>query len=427
MDPRLYETYGILRYVKLPVPSALNFDPDANPITYLYPDATNMTFTLAQIDNFRRDQVFTDSIFSAQIGAAVVVLAVMLCITHVDKRKTAVFIFNVFNLLFVIIRGVLFVNYFMGPLAKTYTTFTWDTSDIPASAIIASSVSSVMSLLLMITTQISLLLQIRICYALNPRSKTRILGTCGSISAVATVAYVALGIYIIQLGDKPPDPRITKWANPTVNALVAFSIVVYSGTFCWRMFQSVKNRRGMGFTGLGSLESLLISGSQCLVFPALFCIAENFIKFGGSASLAQASIALLLPISHMWASSVQTHSKITMARVEKLQRRKPFKKRLADTCKARLKDLSNILKLIGLIIQEYILLCIICLQGTCLPSGDVTPDIEAQQQGDPDTSNRAPVQSAPAAGNPSAHSSKHSKGASGRGSDPAANNQGPAG
>ncbi|KAF3912584.1 hypothetical protein ABW21_db0207810 [Orbilia brochopaga] len=427
MDPSIFRTPGAPRYVKMPVPSALNFDPDKNPVTYLYPDGSNMTFTLAQIDNFRRDQVFTDSIFSTQIGAAVVILVVMLCITHVDKRKTAVFILNIFNLLFVIIRGVLFVNYFMGPLAKTYTTFTWDTTGIPSSAIIASNVSSVMSLLLMISTQLSLLLQVRICYALNPRAKNRILGTCGSVSAVATVAYVALGIYIIQLGDKPPDLRITKWANPTVNALVALSIVVYSATFCWRMYQSIKNRRSMGFTGLGSLESLLISGTQCLVFPALFCIAENFLKFGGSASLAQASVALLLPISHMWASSVQTHSKLTLARVAKLEHRKPFKKRLAETCKARLKDLKNICKLISLIIQEYFLLCIICLQGTSLPNNDIEPDIEAQQQSEPAPLTRAPAQSASATANPSANTSKHSKGASGRGSDPGANHQEPAG
>ncbi|KAJ6257975.1 hypothetical protein Dda_7765 [Drechslerella dactyloides] len=413
MDRSLLDIYGVPRYVKLPVPSAVDFDPNSNPVPYVYPDGSNFTFTMAQIDAFRQDQMFTSNIFGAQIGAAVVVLAVMLCITHVDKRKTAVFIFNIFNLLFVIIRGILFESYFMGPLAGTYATFTWDITGIPASAINASIVSSVMSLLLMITTQISLVLQVRICYALNPRAKYRILGTCGSIGAVATAAYIALGIYIIQLRDRPPDPRITKWANPTVNALVAFSIVVFSGTFCWRMFQSVKNRRGMGFTGLGSLESLLISGCQCLVYPALFCVAENFLKFGGSASLAQASVALLLPISHLWASSVQTHSKLTLARIEKLQRRGPFQKRLAAMCKARLKDLSNIFKLIGLIIQEYILLCIICLQGTSLRDGQVPPDIEAQQQGDPATPTSA-----------AAVSSKHSKVVSGPGPNPEANHQG---
>ncbi|KAF3933109.1 hypothetical protein ABW19_dt0200088 [Dactylella cylindrospora] len=332
-------------YAKVPIPSPNMFNPHTNPITYFFPDGTNMTFTMADIDEFRHDQLFTDSIFSSQIGAAFVVICVMLCITHFEKRKTPIFALNVFNLLIVIVRGILFVHYYSGPLARTYTTFSWDVSDVPASEINASLASSVMSLLLMIGTQISLLLQIRICYALSPRSKGMILATCSSVSATATAAYISLGVYIIQLGDKPPDPRIVKWAIPTVTALVALSIVVYSGFFSWRMFRSVQNRRRMGFTGLGSLETLLLSGFQCLFFPAIFCIVENFVKFGGSASLAQAIVALVLPISHLWATKAQANSKLSISRIERLQQRKPFPHHLADLRDQVIRDISKLIRL----------------------------------------------------------------------------------
>ncbi|EWC46628.1 hypothetical protein DRE_04115 [Drechslerella stenobrocha 248] len=361
------------RYASFVIPSWLNFDPDRNPIAFLYPDATKVTFTFAQIDEFRRDQIFTSAIFASQTSAAMIVLAVMLCITHKDKRKTSVFMVNILNLLLVIVRGILFVQYFMGHLSNTYETFTWDLSRVPKTEIYESIVSSVMSMLLMIGTQISLILQIRICYALNPRAKRRFLITSFTISAVATTAYLALGIYRVQLGAEPPNPKIIKYANPAVNGLVAFSIAAFSAMFCWRMFLSIKNRRSMGFTGVGSLESLFLSGFQCLVFPALFCIAENFLKFGGSASLAQASVALLLPLSHLWATNVQTDSKLSIGRIEKIQQRKTFSTRIED----QFKRVSAVLKPVSAPIQEFFLACWVCLRGG---SRTRSPDdIEAQK------------------------------------------------
>ncbi|KAK6332473.1 Proteasome subunit beta type-5 [Orbilia blumenaviensis] len=293
---------------------------------------------MAKIDSFRRDQLFTNGIFATQVGAATAALFVMICITAIEKRKTPIFKVNLFNVVLVILRGILFMHYFMSAIARTYTTFAWDLTGVPMSDLNASTVSSITSLLLMIGTQISLLLQVRICWALNPRSRSRILITCCSVSGVATSAYIALGIYIIQLKSNPPDIRIVKWANPLVNGLVALSIVVFSATFTWRMYQSVRNRRRMGFVGVGSLESLLISGVQTLMFP------ENFIKFGGSASLAQASVAIALPISHVWASTVQANSKPSMAKIEKLANQRPFWDRMAVARDARVQALSKFVK-----------------------------------------------------------------------------------
>ncbi|RVD81686.1 uncharacterized protein DFL_009538 [Arthrobotrys flagrans] len=297
-----------------------------------------------QIDSFRRDQLFTTGIFASQVGAATAALFVMVCITAIEKRKTPLFKANFINIVLVILRGILFMHYFMSGLAKTYTIFAWDVSGVPVSDINASIVSSVLSLLLMIGTQISLLLQVRICWALNPRSKAIILATCCSVSSIATAAYLALGIYIIQWQGRPPNLRIIKWANPLVNALVALSIAVFSATFTWRMYQSVRNRRRMGFVGVGSLESLLVSGVQTLIFPAIFCIIENFVKFGGSASLAQATIAIALPISHVWASKVQANSRPSMAKIEKLADQKPFWDRMAATRDTRAQALSKFVK-----------------------------------------------------------------------------------
>ncbi|KAK6339544.1 Proteasome subunit beta type-5 [Orbilia javanica] len=342
MDTSIY--YELPPFIPVPVPPVEGFDPQTNPIYYFYPDGGNMTFTMAQIDSFRRDQLFTNGIFATQVGAAIAALFVMICITAIEKRKTPIFKANFINILLVILRGILFMHYFMSGLTKTYTIFTWDISGVPVSDINASIVSSVLSLLLMIGTQVSLLLQVRICWALNPRSKTRILATCCSVSGTATAAYLALGVYIIQLQGRPPDTRIIKWANPLVNALVALSIVVFSATFTWRMYQSVRNRRRMGFVGLGSLESLLVSGVQTLIFPAVFCIIENFVKFAGSASLAQATIAIALPISHVWASTVQANSRPSMAKIEMLANRKPFWDRMAAARDARVQALSKFIK-----------------------------------------------------------------------------------
>ncbi|KAK6507312.1 Proteasome subunit beta type-5 [Arthrobotrys musiformis] len=337
----LSDYYDIPPTIEVPVPPVKGFDPQTNPIYYFFPDGGNMTFTMTQIDSFRRDQLFTTGIFATQVGAATAAFFVMICITAIEKRKTPIFKANFINILLVIARGILFMHYFMSSLASTYTTFTWDVSGVAVSDINASIASSVLSLLLMVGTQISLLLQVRICWALNPRSKERILATCCSVSGLATASYLALGVYIIQLQGRPPDLRITKWANPLVNALVALSIVVFSATFSWRMYQSVRNRRRMGFVGVGSLESLLVSGVQTLIFPAMFCIIENFVKFGGSASLAQASIAIALPISHVWASTVQANSRPSMAKIEKLANQKPFWDRVAAARDARVQALSK--------------------------------------------------------------------------------------
>ncbi|KAK6513308.1 Proteasome subunit beta type-5 [Arthrobotrys megalospora] len=402
----LFDYYGIPRVIEIPIPSVEGFDPQTNPIYFFYPDGGNMSFTMAQIDAFRRDQLFTEAIFATQVGAATAALFVMFCVTQIEKRKTPIFRANVFNIVLVIIRGILFIHYFMSALAKTYTTFTWDTSGVPASDINASIVSSVVSLLLMIGTQISLLLQVRVCWALNPRSRTRILATCCSVSGLATIAYLTLGVYIIQLREKPPDLRITKWANPTVNALVATSIVVYSATFTWRMYQSVRNRRRMGFVGVGSLESLLVSGTQTLIFPAIFCIVENFVRFGGSASLAQASVALVLPISHIWATTVQANSRPSMAKIEKLANRKPFWDRLAAARDARVRDLSKFVKSIISAIQRP-------FQGIRFQGGT---DQTQNPGGSASISQQVDISDLEA-GEPSFRSSKISKDVSGFGKD----------
>ncbi|KAF8545465.1 GPCR fungal pheromone mating factor, partial [Trichophaea hybrida] len=285
-------------------PTSPNFDPHSQPITIFYRDGTNLTLTLSDFNTANQAALAYCSIFAAQIGACLILLAIVGLLTSREKRRTLLFACNILALVTVIFRSFLAMEFYLGPFYDTYRFMSGDYYDIPSGARYTQIASTMGSLLLKSVVQFSLILQLRVVYGSSP--KLNLAMTLGT-SVIAMAAIALFFKVTVDSAKKIMEPAVGvysgDWTYPAAKAMFAVSICIFCLIFVIKLGYAIRRRRILGLRAFGPLQIIFTVGCQTMVIPAAFSLADSIVEIDGLSSLTPTLVAIFLPLSSMWAAA----------------------------------------------------------------------------------------------------------------------------
>ena len=243
-------------------------DPFNQTFTLMAADGTPIDVSVPDLDAFILYSVNICINYASQLGASLVLLIIIALLTKPEKRDSPIFILNTLSLALNFIRNILFCLYFTGPFSETYAYFAQDYSRVPRSAYATSVAATVLTLLLLICVEISLIFQTQVvCVTLREVHRRTILALSVLIASIAIGFRLALCIenseYIISL----MYLESLTWLSSASNITTTISIFWFFGVFVTKLGFALRQRRKLGLRRFGPMQIIFIMGCQTLVIP----------------------------------------------------------------------------------------------------------------------------------------------------------------
>lgn len=252
-----------------PPPMPEGFNPYTQSVTLFYPDGSNGTFSMTDINLTLRSATTYSSSYGAQVGACTILLIILLIITPPAKRRSLHFGLNVFGLIVAIARGILCIHYYMSPWTDAYAMLGGDYSACSFSDKLLSVAPGGLMVLLQLDVQLALVLQMRIVLESTP--------TLNMIITFFTsaIALVSLGfLFSIQVeGNKAIMDDYTwypDWKRTASNTFFLISIICFATVFSVKLGIAIRRRRLLGLEGFGPMQVIFTMGCQTMFVPGKY-------------------------------------------------------------------------------------------------------------------------------------------------------------
>ena len=248
--------------------AAENFNPFDQSFTLLLSDGTPFNVTIPDLDDFILYSVQISINYSAQLGASLIFLVVLLLLTKADKRKSIIFVLNSLALAINVIRNLLQCLYFTGPFSEVYAYFSQDYSRVTGADYANQVTITVLNLLLLICAEFSLVLQVHVvCVTLRQIYKQFVTAVLVLVACFAVGFRFAFTIENAKTILSLTPPTSINWLASASNITTTVSICLFSAMFITKLGFALEQRRQLGMTRFGPMQILFIMGCQTLLIP----------------------------------------------------------------------------------------------------------------------------------------------------------------
>ena len=259
--------------------STPSFDPFTQQFTLVDGSGVPFNVTIPEVDDFILYNLQICINYGAQLGACFVLLVLLLVLTKAEKRTSKIFILNCISLGINLIRNVLMCLYFTGPFSETYAFFADDFSRVPSSAFGISIAATVLSLLVLITIECSLLLQVHVvCKTLRKKYRQIIL------IASVNVALLTIGFrfaLVVMNSEATMALQYTlplDWIASAANITTTVSICWFCTAFVTKLAYALVQRHKLGLRSFGPMKIVFIMGCQTLIIPGGLGLIATFAR-----------------------------------------------------------------------------------------------------------------------------------------------------
>jgi len=237
-------------------------------LNFTEPDGSIMPIPLSELDEYVQYGIRICLNYGAQIGASLILLILLVVLTKPEKRKSAVFILNIFALVFNIVHKIITCTYFTGAFYSSYVYWSGDYSSVPKTDLATQIVGDLFRTFLIISIEASLILQVRTVCVTMVRKYRLILVVLSTLVALAVVALrlTLVGyntVFILNLADFSDY----QWLAASSLYMTTASICFFSAIFTTKLFVALKQRRALGLTQFGPMQIIFIMGCQTLFIP----------------------------------------------------------------------------------------------------------------------------------------------------------------
>ena len=194
---------------------------------------------LPEIDEWNLYNVQVSINYGSQIGASIVTLIALIILSKPEKRFSTIMILNTLSLVFNIIRNVLQSLYFTGPFVDIYARYSGDFDRVGTGDTATSVTATVFTLLLQISVEFSLYLQVRVvCVTLRELYRHLLLALSGIIALLAIGFRFA---YVVKNDERIvariPSIDLLSLGSAT-NITTCISILWFCAVFAARLFST---------------------------------------------------------------------------------------------------------------------------------------------------------------------------------------------
>ncbi|KAH8589682.1 fungal pheromone mating factor STE2 GPCR-domain-containing protein [Bisporella sp. PMI_857] len=287
-------------------PENTTFYPYTQDITILMADGvTPVTVSLYDIDASNWYNCALIMNHGSQLGACIVMFFVVFLLTDRKKRTKPIFILNILSLLFGALRAMFLGLYFLTQWVDIYPSFTGDYSAIPTKAYATSVVATIWPFFMTITINLSLVFQAHtVCLGMSNMYYRHIIIGLGTL-----VVTVGIGFRFAQTITNSKAIMGAEayynmqWVTIGTIATQTAAVWYFSMIFTGKLIYTLYTRRRNGWKQWSGVQILAAMGGCTMVIPSIFAILEYITidEFPEAGSLAITMVALLLPLSALWA------------------------------------------------------------------------------------------------------------------------------
>lgn len=304
-------------------PTVAAFDPSQQNITVIMADGvTPVNASIHDLSAFLLYNTRLSISYGAQLSACLGMLIVTLILTKESKRHKPVYLLNVLSLFIGFLRGLFLALWSVSGWVDLYDVATGDFSRLSTSAHAISIMGLVMPILFTMTVDASLLLQAHAIIKTLPRKWYY------AVIAMSCIVYLlAVGFRFaeavtngqaIMAGNYYFDKA---WLQTATLVTEAIAIWYFSIIFFGKLVMILVERKNRGWQQLNYIQVLTIMGLCTMIIPcrflfyheisldanlskAIFASLEFIQKesFPEAGTWAMTLVALLLPLSSLWAS-----------------------------------------------------------------------------------------------------------------------------
>ena len=253
-----------------------DFDVFHQRFTLLGPDGkTRFPASTSDIAFNQRQGVQAGIIFSAQLGASLVLLVIMLLMTKAEKRRTLPFILNASALFFNFVRCLLQCVEYTGPFMNfVVVEIGYYTAPGTHAAKVISIMGAITTFLVILLIELALYLQVHIICVTMDRKYQKLVQLVSAIAATVGIGFRFALMYIncrnvYQLPDTThAEQRQQEWAQSASNIAVLSTIIFFSLVFTIKLAFAIKARRSLGFKQFEPMQIIFIMSCQTLFVPS---------------------------------------------------------------------------------------------------------------------------------------------------------------
>lgn len=244
------------------------FDPFNQSFTLLDLHESPHQFTISELDELIIYLVQSSIVFAAQLGGSLVLLIALLLLSKPEKRDSPIFILNVLSLSINFILTLLNCLYFTGAFTEIAAILLHDYSRVPQSEYAKSITMTILSLLLLLCAEASLVLQVRVVCVTLRRIHRQVLFVV-SVLVVLMAAGFRLALCIENSRYILASAYATDliWLQSATNITTSISVCWFCAVFVGKLAFALSERRKLGLRKFGPLQVIFIMGIQTFIVP----------------------------------------------------------------------------------------------------------------------------------------------------------------
>ena len=251
-----------------PTSAAWSIYIDSQPFNLTALDGSTVTISLSEVNAFIYYILAEQSVQGFIIGISSLLIIVLLLLTTAKKARRLIFIFNFLSVFFLCFRSIFNVANDCTALGYGIGEVLFGaTAQYPFSKYAISILGVLVSLALAITIVVSLVLQVRVVFAAEPRTQKIVTAILTLMGLWTVGSYFAVAVWEVKL-------RLARGSGQTPWTYTAYeiSMIIYTGIcsllFLYKLFHAIRLRRRMGYKNFGPLQILFVMFAQCLVIPS---------------------------------------------------------------------------------------------------------------------------------------------------------------
>jgi pheromone alpha factor receptor len=281
------------------------FDPFTQNVTFRLQDGTEFPVSVKALDVFVMYNVRVCINYGCQFGASFVLLVILVLLTQSDKRRSAVFILNGLALFLNSSRLLFQVIHFSTAFEQVYPYVSGDYSSVPWSAYAISIVAVVLTTLVVVCIEASLVIQVHVvCSTLRRRYRHPLLAVSILVALVPIGFRCAWMVANCKAIIKLTYTNDVWWIESATNICVTISICFFCVIFVTKLGFAIKQRRRLGVREFGPMKVIFVMGCQTMVVPAIFSITQYYVVVPEFSSNVVTLVVISLPLSSIWAGAV---------------------------------------------------------------------------------------------------------------------------
>ncbi|KAJ5815816.1 Fungal pheromone mating factor STE2 GPCR [Penicillium robsamsonii] len=292
--------------------SSLPFDPFTQNVTFRDVDGGTFNVSVKALDVFVMYNVRVCINYGCQFGASLALLVILLLLTQSDKRRSAVFIMNGLALFFNSGRLLFQLIHFSTAFEQVYPYVSGDYSSAPWTAYAVSIMAVVLTTLVIVCIEVSLVIQVRVVCSTLRRLYRHSLLLLSILVALVPIGFRSTWMIVNCNAIATLDYMSgIWWIESATNISVTVSICFFCVIFVTKLGFAIKQRRRLGVREFGPMKVIFVMGCQTMVVPAIFSIIQYYITVPELASNVVTLVVISLPLSSIWAGAALEHARRT--------------------------------------------------------------------------------------------------------------------